>query len=111
MPWQLTTPITVGTFDPEGDITHIQAAWVGGGPRQNKIEIVIEYGRLSGSDFVSAASQPPNKALSHTVEGDDFVTLKTTHQTNDGELTWDATARAAYEELFAKGIIDPGSIV
>ena len=70
----------------------------------------LEYGNTV--DEVWVQGKQPDGLESHVViSGDDYVTLTTTHTSEDGELTYDATKRGLYEWLFTNAKVAAGSIV
>jgi len=110
MPWLLDTPITTGSADPDGDITHLRAKLIRNDPDMQMTLFAITYGRAPEGKFVEAVVQP-NAVNSYIVEGEDWVSWRSTHVSNDGELSYDAAKRAVYEELLAQEVIPPGQIV
>ena len=115
MPWQLTTPIQVGDMDPDGAITHLRVEHFDQNSGSGTIQTAISYGRMpdlgSGPEFVAAKIQPVGKARAHTIAGQEYSDLVSTHTSNDGELTYQAAKRGLYEHLASEGLIDSGSIV
>ncbi len=109
MSWQLTTPYTGGTLDASGVYDHVQIMMVRWDHRRQSVTVILEYGTISGSDWVPGLS-PADKPTSYTFSGTDYTELKS-HVTNVDELTHDAVERGICEWLSTNGKLDPGLIV
>jgi hypothetical protein len=109
MPWQLTTPVTVGDLDPNGPYGEVKIMRQVHDARRKLISIDLEYGNTVDGEWVRGIP-PADKTTSHVISGDAYDTMVTTHATNDGELTYDACKRGLYEHLSTEGVIDAGSV-
>jgi len=110
MPWQLTTPVSVGDLDPNGPYNQVKILMQVHDGYRNHIRVDLEYGNTVDNEWVRGI-KPTNKDTSYIIMGQDYTDLVTGHATEDGELTYDAVKRGLYEHLATKGVIDPGSIV
>lgn len=140
MPWQLTTPISVGSFDPNApnsQYTYCRVKLRGTDTDRERSTVNIEYGWLVSGEFV-AGVVPTNRKSGHLIEGARWLDMTNNsvpkvEATNPGgyaavdvggttvyvEKTYVATKRGLYEFLAAEpddqhpgnNIIPPGSLV
>ena len=110
MPWELTTPITVGDLDPNGPYTQVKIVKEMNDSVQKRLRVSLGYGNTVNGDWVEGLV-PNDKQKDHIIDGEDYNTLITTHTTLEDELTYDAVKRALYAALASAGVIDPGSVV
>ena len=110
MAWQLTTPVVVGDLDPNGPYTQVKILYQVHDGRRNQIRVDFEYGNTVEDSWVAGIT-PSGKEGSCTIEGEDYLTLVSTHSPNEGELTYDAVKRGLYEYLVQKGIISSGTVI
>jgi hypothetical protein len=110
MPYQLTAAKQTGDLDAGtyGEVKISTLQWI---ESQNRVTFSWEYGNTVDSAWVSGVARPVGDEGSATISGSDFDTLKSTHASNDGELTWDAIARCLYTWLNDNGKIPDGSVV
>ena len=112
MPWTLTTPIQTGGLDSDAydkiKITKFLQDAV-----RNMMEVHIEYGREETQGEATVwipGFAPKTRQTYFRIEGEDYLTLVTTHLPNEGELTYEAVKRALYTWLNTNGHIDAGVI-
>ena len=118
MPWQFTTPISIGVADPDapsGEYTHCRATLTGNYPDVDPpcLRLNLAYGWVAAGMFVGgkAVLNPDAYPIAGIViEGADYTTLITTHEPNPGEKTYAAAKRAVYEELNRQGKISAGTV-
>jgi hypothetical protein len=109
MPWQLTTPVSTGDLDATnyGEISITEFRFSNS---RELIFVTMQYGNTVDGEWVPGFT-PVNKADSHVFDGGTFLSLVTTSTPDPGELTYVAVKRALFEQLFADGIIAPGTVV
>jgi len=109
MPWQLTTPVDVGSLDVANydQLKIVRMTHVASGAQ--RVEVQIEYGRTVDNQWVRGMD-PVGKTTYFIISGADYDNL-VTHISNDSELTYEAVKRGLYEWLSANGHIDAGAIV
>lgn len=109
MPWQLTTPVTTGSIDTV-DYDQIRVTLLTHDSARNFIQVQWEYGRTVSGEWAPGVA-PVGAETSRLIDGSEYVTLVTTHLSNDGELTYDAVKRGMYDHLNTMGDIAAGSVV
>ena len=110
MPWQLTTPVTVGDLD-SSSYTQVKIVDTAHRSRNvRKVVLMLEYGNTVDGEWVRG-HLPSEKKGDYTIFGDEYDTLVSTHTSLDGELSYIASKRGLYEHLLAMGVIGPGVMV
>ena len=109
MPWQLTTPISVGDLDPNGPYQQVKIRYMIWDDRRSSYILEWEYGNTISEEWVSGKT-PSGKETTTKIYDQNYIDLND-HVTNDGEKTRAAVKRGLYEYLFTKGLIDPGTVV
>ena len=108
MPWQLTTPLSVGQLD-SADYDQIRITSLMHDSVHSVIVLNLEYGNTVDGAWV-AGYAPKGKDVSFTIKGASYTTI-VSHMSNDNEPTYAAVKRGLYEWLEAEGYIDAGSVV
>jgi hypothetical protein len=113
MPIQLSTPLNAG--DLSSDLyDHVKIMRQVHDSRIGFIILELEYGTVSGSDWVPGSASPGDEAnypRSVIIVDTAYTDLITTHTTNDGELTYNSVKRGLYEFLQANYAALAGTIV
>lgn len=111
---ELTTPLNPG--DMSSDIyDHVKMVRYVHDYRRKAIRIELEYGTISGSDWVPGDITPHSSNSNYPthvrIRGSKYNTLRTTHLSNDGERTLHAIKRAIFEYLTAGYPLLAGTLV
>lgn len=93
MPWQLTTPYSVGDLD-AADYDQVKITGFRFDTEQRLMIVELQYGTTVGGSWKPGLN-PSGKPVSVLIRGTDFDDLVATHTSNDGELTYDAVVRVA----------------
>lgn len=110
MPWQLTTPVTVGALD-SASYDQIRITRMTHDSVRAFIQFDIEYGRTVDSVWTPGLA-PRDKQTSFFLQGQEYTDLVTTAEPVDAnEKTYDAVKRGLYEWLNTNGHIAAGSVV
>ena len=108
MPWQLSASLNTGDLDASA-YDEVKIINMYHRPNEKLIVVSLEYGNTVDGSWV-AGHLPASKAGSHTIQGQKYDDLITTHMSADKELTYAAAKRALYEHLVAEGVISIGNI-
>ena len=110
MAWQLTTPVTSGDLD-SSDYDLIKLTRFVHDSTSNRIMINWVYGYLDEEGEMVNGIQPRGSESHAIIDGDDYLTLVSTHEPLEGEKTYVAIKRGLYEWLLAEGKIGPGIVI
>ena len=108
MPWRLSASLNTGDLD-ASTYDEVKIINMYHRPNEKLIVVSLEYGNTIDGVWVPG-HLPAGKEGSHTIQGQKYNDLITTHMTIDKELTYAAAKRALYEHLVAEGVIATGDI-
>ena len=97
-----------------GTCDHVRISSHRSDKRIETIILVLEYGTLDEGSWVENGIVPSIDSsfpISEIINGSDYTTLTTTHESNDSELSFDAHMRSLYEYLQANYPSLAGTIV
>ena len=109
MPWQLTTPVTVGGLD-AASYDQIRITRMVHDSVRAFIQFDIEYGRTV-NDVWTPGYAPKDKLTTFFLQGQEYVDLVTDAEPEAEEKTYDAVKRGLYEWLNANNHIAAGTVV
>jgi len=100
MPIQMTTPLDAGDMSPDV-YDYIKITRQVHDARRLNIMLDLEYGTVIDGLFIAGSVSPSGETYpTHvTISDADYITMVTTHISNDGELTYEAVKRGLYEYL------------
>lgn len=105
MPWQLTTPVSVGDLDPNGPYNQIKIVGFQYYPNRKMLTVFFEYGNTVNGEWIRGIA-PTVAQTSVTLVDQDCVDFITANQS-----LYDSVASTLYSWLQSDNKIDDGSVV